>query len=274
MTDNTNIEAEFSANAASKSENIFLSLDQMVAVAKATKKAYESVPEFAETLKSEQDFVKKIFAGIEKGELSSEMAAEIIAVSLTERDVVAKIDPLTELPNRPAMEEILRNQVALAKRNGTSISVAFVDVDNFKKFNDLYGHDAGDTVLQGLGGHLKSGLNRPTDTAGRWGGEEFVIVLPETDEEGAIHVLNNLRQGMDESVSEAALESGGYKFDQKISASMGVIGTRIDRNDPRATEETVADLVKIADNRMQLAKNNGKNRVVGSLQEKELSRKA
>lgn len=251
-----------------------MNVKEMGVVANTIEDSFKDVADFPEIMKTEMTFAQKIIEGIKSGEINDETAAKIIAISRAELVMITETDPLTELPNRLKIEKIMRVQVSLAKRNGTPISIAFLDLDKFKEINDKYGHDAGDASLYGLGSYLKSELKRPTDEAGRWGGEEFILVLPDANEEGASHVLNNIRQGLNESVSEAVFNTCGYKFDRDITASIGFTTVIIDKNDIRTPEEIVKELVNVADKRMLLAKNNGRNRVVGSIQEKELLHQA
>jgi diguanylate cyclase (GGDEF)-like protein len=255
-------------------DNKIIDLKEIGANADSIVASFQLAPEFSERMTTELKLAKRIVEGIKSGEISDDLAAKIIAVGKTELAMATETDSLTELSNRPAIERIMKEQVALAKRNGTSLSIAFMDLDKFKDINDRFTHDAGDSVLQGVGGYLKSELKRPTDKAGRWGGEEFIIVLPDTDEEGASQLLNDLSQGMNSSVSEASFQTGGYEFDRQITASIGVISAVIDKKDSRKAEEIVKELVSIADKRVLLAKENGRNRVVGTFQEKELMHQA
>jgi diguanylate cyclase (GGDEF)-like protein len=102
-------------------------------------------------------------------------------------------DALTGLPNRRATERALASTTAIAERTGAPFAVAIVDVDHFKTFNDKHGHEAGDLVLQTVARAIREEL-RPGDHAGRWGGEEFLIVLPGADVEGGARVLERVRR--------------------------------------------------------------------------------
>ena len=113
-------------------------------------------------------------------------AINTVAASLTETTDAATTDKLTGVPNRRALLLELFNEVERANRYERPLSVAFVDIDHFKPVNDTYGHAVGDIVLQGVAQALKGNL-RATDMVGRYGGEEFMLVLTETDvEEGAV----------------------------------------------------------------------------------------
>ncbi|HEU4919945.1 MAG TPA: GGDEF domain-containing protein, partial [Candidatus Limnocylindrales bacterium] len=113
-------------------------------------------------------------------------AINTIAASLTETTDAATTDKLTGVPNRRALLLELFNEVERANRYERPLSVAFVDIDHFKAVNDTYGHAVGDLVLQGVAQALEGNL-RATDMVGRYGGEEFMLILTETDvEEGAV----------------------------------------------------------------------------------------
>lgn len=111
-------------------------------------------------------------------------------------EVSANTDPLTGLDNRRQFEHDLLSECLRMQRSQQPISLIMVDVDNFKAYNDRYGHPAGDVCLQKLAQALKQGLQRPGDRLARYGGEEFVCLLPETDSEQALHVAHNLLQSV------------------------------------------------------------------------------
>lgn len=114
------------------------------------------------------------------------------ALSFGEVKAQSMTDALTGLPNRRATERALASTIAIADRTGNRFSVAIADVDHFKKINDSHGHEAGDEVLQTVARTLKGEL-RPGDHAGRWGGEEFLLVLPNTSPDDAAHVMERVR---------------------------------------------------------------------------------
>ena len=104
----------------------------------------------------------------------------------------ARTDALTGLDNRRAMQERGRAELKRAKRAGAPVSVILCDIDHFKSINDRYGHEAGDITLVQAAGVLRAAL-RESDALGRWGGEEFMAVLPGTDARGASHVAERMR---------------------------------------------------------------------------------
>jgi diguanylate cyclase (GGDEF)-like protein len=154
-------------------------------------------------------------------------------------------DPLTHCFSRLSGEELLEIQFIIASRSNTPLSVAFFDLDNFKSVNDKHGHEAGDQVLIAATTAIRSGL-RTGDMLVRWGGEEFILILPSTYCEEAGKVLARLReQGL------------GMRPDgAPVTASIGLAERTVDSsNDWRK-------LVEIADQRMYAAKQSGKDRII------------
>lgn len=157
----------------------------------------------------------------------------------------ASHDALTKVYTRRVGEELLDVQFSTAMRAGSTLSLAFVDLDNFKSVNDRYGHEEGDNTLRKASDQLRKVLRRG-DILIRWGGEEFLVVMPGTDEKGARVAIERLRA-----------EGLGQRPDgTEQTASIGV-AERIADN---ATDW--ADLVEKADQRMYMAKKSGKDRVV------------
>jgi diguanylate cyclase (GGDEF)-like protein len=127
--------------------------------------------------------------------LEAELRAARTAVELhnvTLRDL-ADSDALTGLANRRRFDETLAFEHERARRSGLAFSLIMVDVDYFKKFNDRYGHVAGDDCLRRVAGAIATGPRRPTDLAARYGGEEFAVILPDTDIDGACAVAEKIR---------------------------------------------------------------------------------
>lgn len=125
----------------------------------------------------------------------AELALKVINQSL---DEMAHIDPLTSLPNRRSLNDFLTQECHRAARNRSPLSVLMIDVDYFKRFNDSHGHLEGDACLISVAHALRSALQRPGDSIARFGGEEFVVVLPETDLHGARKVAIRLLRHVDE----------------------------------------------------------------------------
>ena len=153
----------------------------------------------------------------------------------------ARIDALTGLANRRALEEILASEISRAQRFAHQLAVVLLDLDRFKDINDSFGHAAGDVMLRAVS-RLLTSLARQGDTVARWGGEEFVVVLPETDLAGAERFAERLRRTIE-------AHSVG---DMHTSASCGVA--------TMLPEDTVEELLGAADQALYQAKANGRNR--------------
>ena len=113
----------------------------------------------------------------------------------TELARLAAIDPLTGLRNRRAIDEYLHDALSAARRHDLALSVLVVDIDHFKTVNDTLGHRSGDAVLA-HSARVLDGALRTEDAIGRWGGEEFLVVLSGTDEEGALRATERLREAL------------------------------------------------------------------------------
>ena len=159
----------------------------------------------------------------------------------------ALLDGLTGLANRRQSEDALAAELARAERLGGSITIVLADLDSFKDVNDRFGHPAGDAVLREFAQVLRDSV-REIDTAGRWGGEEFVVLLPGTDAAGGVKLAERLRRGLE---SRPILAPDGTAL--RVTASFGVASAPPAAGAP--------DLVSAADAALYEAKRAGKNRV-------------
>ena len=157
----------------------------------------------------------------------------------------AATDALTGLPNRRAIDDHLKRLLAQAGRSLTPMSAILLDLDHFKEINDTYGHERGDEVLAAVGAVMRTEL-RGGDFAGRNGGEEFIVMLPDTDRTGAMRVAEHLRKAM-HSVSMPGVT-------RPVTASFGVASFPEDGLDG-------ATLMRLADRALYAAKRNGRDRV-------------
>jgi len=164
---------------------------------------------------------------------------------------IGLIDPLTKISNRRAFENRLNLEWRRSLREQTPISILLMDVDKFKNYNDTFGHQQGDMALITFAAIATSTLQRSVDLAARWGGEEFVILLPGTDGHGAVEVAEKVRKKIEDSIipSEDGTET-------RISASIGVSSVI-----PGA-DTTIACFINKADQALYKAKESGRNRVV------------
>jgi diguanylate cyclase (GGDEF)-like protein/PAS domain S-box-containing protein len=172
-----------------------------------------------------------------------------------ERDILVdklqhlyRTDDLTGLLNRRALIERLEEEVRRTKRYKSQLALIICDIDYFKDINDTYGHDIGDRVLQVVSNLIKDSL-RNTDIIGRYGGDEFLLILPETSMEGAKEIAERVRL----NVKDFELQMSGNKS-VKTTLSLGVAEFDADKED-------IDGLIKRADNALYMAKGKGRNRV-------------
>lgn len=153
-------------------------------------------------------------------------------------------DHLSGLPNRYLLHKTFQLEVARSKRNKKPFSVMMMDVDWFKRINDSYGHDAGDDVIKKMAFLLLSNI-RENDAVGRWGGEEFLIICPETGDEGAFRLGEHLRQ---------QVEQYDFGVDLPLTVSVGIAEFRLN--------ETMESCLKRADTALYQAKHTGRNKTI------------
>ena len=168
---------------------------------------------------------------------------------LAQASEMVRHDPLTGALNRKGMDEALETEVARARRHGSKLCIALLDIDNFKKLNDGLGHAAGDAALIHLAKVVQETI-RPEDTLARYGGEEFVVLLPDTEMDNAVTAMTRVQR-------ELTRRFFLHKNDKiLITFSCGIAELGID--------EGAMDAVKRADGAMYLAKRAGKNRVLAA----------
>jgi diguanylate cyclase (GGDEF)-like protein len=165
---------------------------------------------------------------------------------------LALIDPLTTLPNRRGLDVALSRELARARRTGTTLCLALLDIDHFKRINDQYGHAVGDQALKHLASVLKPAI-RETDTLARFGGEEFVLVLPDTPLPVAEFTLNRLLRALE----RAPLTAEGTQVTVHFSAGLA----------QWSAQESAEHLITRADQAMYAAKRAGRGRVMVSEEE-------
>jgi diguanylate cyclase (GGDEF)-like protein len=160
-------------------------------------------------------------------------------------------DSLTKLANRRHIEHLIESELEVSRREHKTFSIVMLDVDHFKSINDKYGHAAGDAALQ-LCASVIRGAVRGSDHIGRIGGEEFVALLPDTDEKGALLTAERMRSYLER---ETLLWDGNQI---SITASFGVVTYG-------SMTTTSSDLFKLADSAMYQAKSQGRNRVINAM---------
>lgn len=168
---------------------------------------------------------------------------------------IGLIDPLTGVNNRRYVERRLYEEIGRCRRQEAPLSCLYVDIDHFKQINDRIGHQAGDEVLRGVAGRIKAEL-RLSDAFGRFGGEEFVVLLIDAELDDATSVAERIRQ----SIAEQPLTlSHGEHLDVTVSIGVASLGEP-GRNEP--IEKTAKHFVARADQALYQAKAGGRNRVV------------
>ncbi len=200
------------------------------------------------------DYVTKPF---DAGELLARIKVQLKIKALqdalkTSNDrlrVLSSTDPLTGLYNRRHFMGVLEREFERTDRYGTPLSFVMFDIDHFKRLNDTFGHQAGDDVLRELGRVVREAV-RASDVAGRYGGEEFCVLLPHTEVEGAAEFARRLRLTVENHPFPAQGET------LRVTASFGVAAC------PSAAVQRAQDLIGVADEALYQAKSEGRNRVV------------
>ena len=168
--------------------------------------------------------------------------------------IMAGTDPLTTLANRRNFDEALNFEWNRCARQRTPLSIIMIDVDHFKEYNDSFGHKAGDKCLCRIADVLKQNTRRPGDLAGRYGGEEFVVLLPNLDAESAF----NLAEAIRTSIGHEAKKTEKQYLDENVTISLGVATTIPEEGGKPEF------LVQEADQAMYQAKREGRNRTIAS----------
>lgn len=226
-------------------QNLINLLDESSAQAANLLDIHNQVLKDVLNIRNDNDMVQWIYI-----ERATEFLAQILiatdALLLSLRESIEK-DPLTGLYNRLAIEKTLSRMWVNAQESKTPLTVAMIDLDNFKDVNDCCGHMVGDELLRGVGNVIRKSL-RDGDVVMRFGGEEFLVLLPKTDGAGAKKPLERIRK---------RIEDGVFTENKiKVTASIGAAVYPDDR--PLSAEE----LIEFADAAMYEAKAKGKNRLV------------
>jgi diguanylate cyclase (GGDEF)-like protein len=217
-----------------------------------------SVRVVAATLSKLLSDIDIMIAEREKGHTDYHLNAEeflgaykALADNILDLTDIGMKDQLTGIPNRRSFDNRLDMEWGRAMREKKPISVLIADVDKFKTYNDAYGHPQGDVALKTVAEVLNGAVRRSIDIAARWGGEEFVALLPGTDSDGAMAVAEKIRA----AIENASIPCADPKA-AKVTASVGV-NTRIP-----APGVLVRDFISAADDALYQAKEAGRNRVV------------
>lgn len=164
---------------------------------------------------------------------------------------LANVDELTGLGNRRLVNSVLQDEINRARRNNGELSVILMDVDYFKSYNDTYGHPAGDAVLKSLADLMQRATSRAGEVVGRFGGEEFILVLPGASKESAMRTARRLK----ELVIAEAIPHEKSEIAEIITVSQGVVTVRPD------ADLAPSEVVKWADEALYQAKDDGRNAI-------------
>lgn len=164
---------------------------------------------------------------------------------------LANFDALTSIPNRRHFETALATEWASAQREQSSISIAMLDVDHFKRYNDNYGHPMGDEVLRQVARTIEAKLNRPRDQICRYGGEEFCVILPTTEQDGAKQILTDCM----EAIEALNIDHEHSATASHVTVSVGVYSCTPDR------DMEVSTALSAADKALYQAKTAGRNQL-------------
>lgn len=164
---------------------------------------------------------------------------------------ISIIDALTNIANRRQFDEVLNRELKRAKRYKRSISLIMADIDYFKMYNDHYGHLGGDNCLKQVASIISNETQRETDLAARYGGEEFAVILPETDSDGASMLAERIMK----KLKKKNIQHEKSPLGSNVTVSFG-IASIIPENGTNAKS-----LIKLADNALYIAKENGRNRI-------------
>lgn len=178
-------------------------------------------------------------------------ALDELALTNTKLERISKIDGLTQIANRRCFDETLNNEIGRLSRSHAPLSLIICDIDQFKNFNDNYGHPGGDLCLQQVAKCIESSFSRVSDLVARYGGEEFAVILPNADHDMALLLAEKMRK----SVEKLDIELQGSLDNTHVTISAGVSTVLTDQN------TTATSLLEHADSALYLAKNSGRNNV-------------
>lgn len=180
---------------------------------------------------------------LHEAHIKLEQQHDELAAANAKLEALATTDGLTGLKNHRSFQEFFEQEFRIAKRGGRPLSLLLLDVDNFKKLNDTFGHPAGDEVLRGVG-QILTDLARCSDYVARYGGEEFVIVLPDTSAQGAVEAAERFRRSIED-----------YRF------ATGTVTASFGCSTIRASDRDRSELTARADAALYASKHAGRNAV-------------
>jgi diguanylate cyclase (GGDEF)-like protein len=213
---------------------------------------------FGDQLPLTQAIADQVAGAIHSARLFEEArrANRALADANRQLEALSRTDGLTGVANRRQFDELLDREWRRAQRSGAPLALLMIDIDEFKKYNDHYGHQGGDDCLKTVAGALKGALSRASDTVARYGGEEFAVVLPGSDQKQAIASAERLRQRVEQMAMPHAARTGGFKT---VTISLGAASLVPRDQDPSER------LVSAADQALYAAKKGGRNRTCAAV---------
>lgn len=184
-----------------------------------------------------------------KGKVRSFVRHQELLDKSSELKLMAQRDSMTQLFNHEASFDKLHEEIERARRIGYPLTLVITDIDDFKQINDQYGHQVGDRVIKQIARTITSQM-RATDIVGRYGGEEFIMILPDTDESAAIHLIERV---------QAAINEAQKSFGFSVTLSGGI---------SEYQGESIDMFIRLTDEKLYDAKTNGKNKFISQMPEK------
>ncbi|RDV26655.1 diguanylate cyclase [Alteromonas aestuariivivens] len=218
---------------------------------KALEQEKQALDAQAELMSVQQQYQAELEYQVGERTLELEIALRELSEANRELENLNTIDSLTGIRNRRHFDKRLQAEARLSRREQTPLSLVMVDIDHFKQINDRYGHATGDACLRHVAKLLPGILKRPTDDVCRYGGEEFAIILPNTELEGATQLVDQIRA----TIEATPVIVDGHPVSMTLSAGVGTTIVGYD-------EQELA-LLKLADRMLYAAKQGGRNQVHG-----------
>ena len=210
--------------------------------------------EFMARINSAIRLRKETRARIEREKELLELSKELKKAN-QKLEKMALMDGLTGISNRRLFDKTLKKELKRARRKKTDLSLIMIDIDNFKEYNDTYGHQQGDQCLKKVASVLDQETKRAADFAARYGGEEFAVILPDTAKDGALKIAEDIRKG----IIDLKLDHKNSAISDFVTVSLGVSSISVE---DEVTQELINSFINQADQALYQAKENGKNQTV------------
>lgn len=195
------------------------------------------------------DFISKpivpqILEARVKNQLSQKRARDML-------ELMSAVDALTSIPNRRRFDEYIDQEWRRATRNKYALSLLMIDIDQFKLYNDTYGHQKGDKCLRAVATEIQQHLRRPSDMVARYGGEEFSVILPDTPSDSAFSLAERIWSG----IGDLRIEHAGLDNASNLTVSIGAATTIPNE------KKSLFEFIEAADQKLYRSKRSGRNRI-------------